>query len=140
MSVVDKLKEEIRSDEGWDAFPYDDHLGFKTIGYGFLIDKRKGGGLPRPVAEFWLTYIINGRISDLTRSWPAFTRQPEEIQLVLLNMSYQLGVGGVLNFKKMLLALERGDRAEAKVQALDSTWAKQTPKRAQRLADILAGS
>lgn len=137
--LLEKAKTQVRDDEGWDAFPYQDHLGFDTIGYGFLIDRKKGGGLPRPVAEFWLDWLVKGRVADIRRSWPAFDRQPEEIQLALLNMSYQLGVSGVLNFKKMLRALELGDRAEAKAQALDSTWAKQTPARANRIADVIGG-
>jgi len=135
----EEVKAQVRDEEGWDAFPYKDHLGFDTIGYGFLIDRRKGGGLPRVVAEFWLNILVEERIDHMRKRWPAFDQQPEDVQTALLSMSYQLGVGGVLNFKKMVAALERGDRAGAKVQALDSTWAKQTPKRAQRVADVIGG-
>jgi lysozyme len=112
---------------------------FDTIGYGFLIDRKKGGGLPKPVAEFWLDYLVNERVDHMRKRWPPFDKQHPIVQNALLNMSYQMGVGGVLNFKKMILALERGDRAEAKVQALDSEWARQTPQRAQRVAAAIGG-
>ena len=135
----EQLKTRLRSDEGWAAFPYKDHLGFDTIGYGFLIDRKKGGGLPKVVAEFWLDYLIQERTKALTLAWPPFTKQPEEIQSSLLEMSYQMGVAGVLAFKKMLAALERGDQAEAERQALDSTWATQTPGRAKRIAAVIGG-
>jgi lysozyme len=135
----EQIKAQVRDDEGWDAFPYEDHLGFLTIGYGFLIDPRKGDGLPRIVAEFWLDYLVDERTTAMRRRWPPFDKQPPVVQNALLNMSYQMGVGGVLNFKKMILALERGDRAEAKRQALDSKWARQTPERAQRVADVIGG-
>ena len=134
------IKAQVRDDEGWDPFPYPDHLGFQTIGYGFLIDKKKGGGLPRVVAEFWLDYLIDERINHFRRRWPPFDKQAPVVQNALLNMSYQLGVNGVLNFKQMIRALERGDRAEAKRQALDSVWATQTPERAQRVAAVIGGS
>ena len=135
MNLVDEYKKQVRDDEGWDPFVYPDHLGFDTIGYGFLVDRKKGGGLPKPVAEFWLTYLVNERIEAVTRRWPPFATQPRVVQLALLNMSYQMGVDGLLGFKKMLAALARGDRAEAERQALDSEWAReQTPGRAQRIA------
>ena len=139
MGLIDEAKKQVRDDEGWRAFPYEDHLGYLTIGYGFLIDPRKSEGLPKPVAEWWLNWLVESRIAAMTARWPPFATQPEEVQLALLNMSYQLGVNGVLNFRKMRAALERGDRAEAKVQALDSEWARQTPERAQRVADAIGG-
>ena len=48
-------------------------------------------------------------------------------------MAYQLGVNGVLKFKKMIEALRSKDYKEASKQGLDSLWAKQTPQRANRL-------
>jgi len=40
-------------------------------------------------------------------------------------------------FTKMLEALEEGDYAESKVQALDSLWATQVGERANTLATML---
>jgi lysozyme len=113
--------------------------GWLTIGYGFLIDSRKGVGLPRPVAEFWLRYAVNERVEELQRRWPAFKDQPEAVQLALANMAYQMGVSGVLKFSDMLAALERGERAAAATHALQSIWATQTPKRAKRVAALIRG-
>lgn len=140
MSVADDLLPDLRADEGWRAHAYPDSLGFLTIGYGFLIDERKGGGLPKPVAEYWLRYAVNERLDELRRRWPAFERQPRDVQLALANMAYQLGPGGVLGFKRMIAALERGDRAAAAVEAVDSTWATQTPARARRIAALIRGT
>lgn len=137
--MTDELLADLRSDEGWDPFPYEDSLKFTTIGYGFLIDARKGVGLPKPVAEFWLRYAVNERLAELQRRWPAYEKQPPDVQRALGNMAYQLGVSGVLNFRKMIAALERGDRATAAVEALDSTWATQTPARARRVATLIRG-
>lgn len=137
---TDALLDTLKSDEGWRPYVYDDSEGFATIGYGFLIDARKGVGLPRPVAEFWLRYAVNERLEELQRLWPAFKDQPEDVQQAIGNMAYQLGPAGVMKFKRMLAALNAGDRLTAAEEALDSEWAKQTPNRAQRVARLLRGS
>jgi lysozyme len=139
---MDDLLADLRSDEGWRAFPYrDSHPDkYQTIGYGFLIDERKGVGLPRPVAEFWLRYAVNERLAELQRRWPALKDQPPDVQRALGNMVYQLGASGVVAFRKMLAALEAGDRTAAADAALDSKWATQTPARAQRVVALLKGA
>ena len=52
-------------------------------------------------------------------------------------MSYQMGLNGLLNFKKMISALSAHDYLKASEEALDSGYAKTTPNRAQRNAEIL---
>jgi lysozyme len=130
---------ELREEEGWSAFPYPDHLGYETIGYGFLIDKRKGGGLPRPVAEFWLQYALNERVEAFRKLWPAFDNQPADVKNALRLMVYQLGPEGLFSFRRMLAALEARDRVTAAEEALESTWAEQTPERARRVAMQIRG-
>src|SRR5689334_10521609 len=101
----------LKSDEGFSAFPYHDTLGVLSIGYGFVIDPGKGIGLPRPVANFWLRYALNERLEELKRLWPAFNDQHADVKDALGNMAYQIGPAGVMKFKRMLAALEAGDRA-----------------------------
>ena len=55
----------------------------------------------------------------------------------LVNMAFQMGVHGLLSFKKMLAALEQGNWILAYNHALDSKWYKQTPLRARRVANVL---
>lgn len=138
--MTDPLLDDLRADEGWRPYVYKDHLGFDTLGYGFLIDERKGVGLPKPVAEFWLQYAVNERLAELQRRWPAFEKQPDDVKRALGNLVYNLGAAGVVGFAKMLGALERGDRKEAAEQLLDSLYAKQVPNRAGRVAKLLRGA
>jgi len=146
--LVDDLAADLRGDEGFEPFGYDDKTGkpvacegWLTLGYGFLIDARKGVGIPRPVAEFWLKYAINERLDTLRGLWPAFDRQPYDVQRALGNMCYQLGPHGVLGFPKMLLELVMDNRAAAAAEALDSEWARsQTPGRARRVAALIRGT
>jgi lysozyme len=64
--------------------------------------------------------------------WPKLT---DDRRRVVANMGYQLGVAGLMGFRRTLAALERGDYDGAAREMLDSKWAKRdTPKRAGRLA------
>jgi lysozyme len=55
-------------------------------------------------------------------------------QAVLLNMAFNLGVGGLLGFKRALGAMRIEDYARAGTEMLDSTWARQVKGRAAELA------
>jgi lysozyme len=138
--MLDQLLADLRSEEGWRPHVYKDHLEFDTIGYGFLLDKRKSAGLPKPVAEFWLRHVVTERIDALRKLWPAFDDQPADVQRALVNMTYQMGTAGLLNFRRMLAALAAGDRVTAAEEAIESTWAKQTPERAKRVAALIRGA
>ena len=49
-------------------------------------------------------------------------------------MAFQLGIGGLLKFKRALGSIEDGQYKEASMEMLDSLWAQQTPERAKRLS------
>ena len=53
-------------------------------------------------------------------------------------MVYQMGRSGTAKFEKMLAALKAGDNKTAAREMLNSKWAKQTPSRAQALAQQVA--
>lgn len=135
----EKLAESIRIDEGWRAYCYDDTLGYRTIGYGFLVDQRKGGGLPPDIGELWLDKLVTARWDELHQRAPWLSSQPDDVRLALANMAYQMGVSGVLNFRKMCAALLVGDRDAAAKEAMNSKWALQTPRRAARIAAMIRG-
>jgi len=134
--LTDALVSDLKTDEGWRGSAYQDHLGFWTIGYGFLIDERRNGTLPEPVAEFWLKFILERNADELVSRIPWIAAQPEPVQRALQNMAYQLGVNGLMQFRKTLAALRAGDYTQAVEDALDSRWARQTPNRAARVVAL----
>ena len=138
--TIYELVVDLKRDEGWRPSVYQDHLGYWTIGYGFLVDDRKGGTIPKQIAEEWLALVVARNWDVLMDLEPWVHDQPDEVKRALGNMAYQLGVQGLRNFKKMLAKLEAGDRAGAADEALDSKWAKQTPERARRVAALLRGT
>jgi len=134
-----QLIEDLKSDEGWVPFAYKDNLGYLTIGYGFLIDEQKGGRLPKEIGEAWLKYEAQNKWDEVVNKEPWLADQPEDVQRAVANMAYNLGVSGVLGFKKMLLSLKNNNRTEAAEHALDSRWAMQVGLRAKRVSDLICG-
>jgi lysozyme len=49
-------------------------------------------------------------------------------------MAFNLGIAGLQRFTKFLAALEQKDYETAATEMLDSVWAEQVGRRAQRLA------
>lgn len=130
-----ELARQLRGDEGTKSHAYQDHLGFWTIGVGRLVDSRKpGSGLRPEEITFLLNNDVDDRINQLGKRLPWFAMLDDARKGVLLNMSFQLGVEGLLAFKNTLSMVEQGKYTEAAENMLLSKWATQTPERAKRLA------
>jgi lysozyme len=134
----DKLIFDLKRDEGYVPHAYEDSLGYLTIGYGTLIDKR-GGGIPEDVASILLQRHVDENIAKVNKQLPWLSKHPEHVQRAIHNMAYQLGVAGLLSFKNTLRLVEQKRYNEAADNALLSLWAKQTPNRAKRTTDLLRG-
>lgn len=131
-----ELTRQLRGDEGVKATVYKDHLGFDTIGVGRLVDARKpGAGLRSHEIDMLLQNDIDDRIEALTRRLPWFQDLDDARKGVLLNMSFQLGVDGLLGFKNTLAMIESRDYMGAARGMMSSLWARQTPERAARMAE-----
>ena len=130
MNVIEQLKRE----EGCVLTAYNDHLGYVTIGVGRLIDKRRGGGITQEEADYLLSNDVNRIVSALSREIDWFGRLNEPRQAALIGMAFQMGVQGLLSFRRALAAIRDERWDEAAEHMLASTWAMQTPSRAQRMA------
>ena len=138
--MVEDLKERIKKHEGFVPKIYRDSLGYATIGYGHLV-------LPTDHFEDGVEYSkeeLNEVFEkDFENAQTNANKLIGDIPLVyqakevICEMVFQLGIGGVSKFKNMWKALEEGDYYTASVEMLDSRWAKQTPKRAESLSNIM---
>jgi lysozyme len=126
---------QIKRHEGLVLHAYKDSLGYLTIGYGRLIDKAKGGGISEGEAEYLLQNDVSIVLSALQRNITFFERLSVARQAVLMNMAFQMGINGLLKFKKTLTLIEMGDYDAAADNMLKSLWAKQTPNRAAEMAE-----
>jgi lysozyme len=128
------LKQQLLREEGSESCAYQDTLGFWTIGVGRLIDPKKGGGLSQDEIEYLLDNDIKKITDKVHNTLPWISKLNDARRAVLIGMAFQMGLRGVLDFKRTLGSIEDGQFAEAAAEMLESKWAKQTPARAQRLA------
>lgn len=67
-----------------------------------------------------------------------FDSMLEARQRALVNMCFQMGTLGLSKFQKMIAGVMAGDWATARVEALNSKWAREdSPVRARRVAYML---
>jgi lysozyme len=85
-------------------------------------------------AEFILRDILNDLTIELEKGVLIFNVLSDVRKSVLLDMAFQLGVGGLTEFTGMLFACAKGNFADAASKMLQSKWAKETPKRAATLS------
>lgn len=153
-----KLLDRLKVAEGFRAERYRDSLGFWTIGYGRLIDGRRGAGLSNSEAaimlsrnwaflvdgvfkvteeggEYLLTKSVSQMLTELAIRLPWWERLDDVRQRVIAEMAYQIGIQGLLAFHTTLGHMERGEVDQAADQMLLSRWARQTPGRAHRLSE-----
>jgi lysozyme len=131
---MSRVAQQLRFEEGSVRHAYPDHLGYWTIGVGRLIDKRKGGGLSDDEIEYLLDNDLKHIDARLTAALPWFKNLNEARQGVLIGMAFQMGVEGLLQFKRTLAEVRDERYAQAAAYMLESLWAKQTPARARRMA------
>lgn len=136
------LFEVLKFEEGYRKKAYHCSEGYVTIGIGTKIGP-KGADLSNytltvsePIARCMLNEEVQS-IRDQLIKFRWYINLNEDRQIIIKSMCYQMGVTGVLKFKKMITALEREDYSTASKEALDSRWAKQTPERAARHATVL---
>jgi lysozyme len=128
------LKQQLIREEGAESCAYQDSLGYWTIGVGRLIDSRKGGGLSNEEIDYLLDNDIKRNYEAVLKALPWIEKLSDQRQAVLIEMAFQMGVSGLLQFRRMLGSVEDGQYFEAAAQMVKSTWAQQTPARVHRMA------
>jgi lysozyme len=75
---------------------------------------------------------------ELFRALPWASALDDVRQRVLLDMAFNLGLPGLLQFKRTLEAIRTGQYQQAATMMLDSLWARQVGQRAERLSRMMA--
>ena len=132
MSLIDSIKEH----EGYVGVVYKDSLGIDTIGYGFAI---KDLELDKDVCDMILERKIKNLEDRVRNKFGWYPFMPQEIQHVVMEMCYQLGVTGFSKFAKTITYLKDKNFEKASEEMLDSLWARQTPNRAKELSRRVKG-
>ena len=139
---VDKLREQLKIDEGVKYEVYNDHLGYPTFGIGHLVteqDQEYGKPVGTPVSEERVNAVFDNDVaiymSEAKKVFPNLEQLPEEAQQVIVNMTFNMGAPRLAKFKKFIAGVNASDWNTAAVEMMDSRWAKQVGNRAERLRD-----
>lgn len=139
-TTLEKLKESLKMDEGIVASVYLDSLGYKTFGIGHLITKNDpenhlnvGAKVSVKRIEEVFEKDLMITLKDCKTIYPEFDTYPDEVQLVLGNMCFNLGKNRLLKFIKMNNAVRKRDWKGMTREMKNSRWYKQVPNRANRL-------
>jgi lysozyme len=135
--MYESLKEEIKLHEGFVPRVYKDSLGKRTIGYGHLCVEPEQWDDNKEYTKEELENVFSKDFNEALKNAEHLIGERNINHVakeVIIEMVFQLGIGGVGKFKNMWKALDGEDYGEASFQMLDSLWAKQTPARAGKLA------
>ena len=139
---IEKLREEIKYDEGSVNEIYLDHLGLATFGIGHLVtewDEEYGWEVGTPVSEDRCNEVFDSDIqivlSDCQHLYPDFNDLPEEVQRIIANMMFNMGRPRLSKFKGMKAGVDARDWNKAADEMVDSRWYRQVTKRADRLVE-----
>ncbi len=119
--------------EGLRLKPYMCPAGHLTIGYGHNLEN----GITPQMARFMLEQDLALAQMEVGARFAWSGRLDEVRQFVLVDMCFNMGLGKLCTFKKMLSAVQRGDYTAAANEMLNSRWAVQVGRRAKELAEMM---
>jgi lysozyme len=130
----DELKKMLVRHEGLRLKPYRCSADKLTIGIGRNLDDV---GISNDEAMMLLDNDIAAAEGALRQALPWTESLDDSRKLVLVNMTFNLGIGGLLEFKRTLALIESGRYQEAAGAMLNSKWARQVGSRAVELSKIM---
>jgi lysozyme len=145
----------IAKHEGRKSSVYKDSEGLLTIGIGFNLEAPAALAICQQFGldhaalmngtailtgdqiDEIFQYQLNKVLQQAQVTLPTFNTMPDEVQAVVCDQIFQLGWAGFQKFQNEIACLKSGSWKDAAANLLDSTYAKQTPNRAQENAAIL---
>lgn len=149
MIDINEAVKRLQLHEGLRLQPYFCTKGKQTIGIGRNLDanpiteeeaKVVGDwlhGITIEGAKYLLRNDIRKTIEACKKELPFFAKLDDERQYALVDMAFNLGINGLLKFKKMLAFMWIGDYSSAAGECLKSRYAQETKSRAQRIAHLI---
>ena len=145
----EKLMQEIKRHEGEVLEVYEDSLGYLTFGVGHLIkdsDDEHGQPVGTPVSQERVDevydYDFDKHLEETIHLFESkggedFYALPENIQHVLVNMTFNLGGTRFGKFNNMWKGVVECDWEKVSVEMEDSRWFKQVGRRSVELQEMV---
>ena len=134
MKPPQELVDQIKRQEGLRLEAYQDTLGNWSVGFGHT-PAFSGQTITEAEADSWLMQDLNSAQTSLLSSLPWCFSLSVPRYCVLWNMTFNMGIAHLLEFRLMLAAVRNADYPEAAKQMLNSLWAEQVKERAVELSE-----
>jgi len=125
------IYEQLERDEGKRRSMYTDALGFATFGIGHKATT--------PLSDTAIYQILHDDVAAATANLEAalpWVKTLSEARFgAMINLTFNLGLGGLLGFQKMLMAMRESRWEDAARELLDSKYATQVGDRAKRVSE-----
>ena len=128
-----KLTAHIKEYEGLSNVLYKCTSNKLTIGYGRNLEDV---GISKDEAEYLLNNDIDIALDEVSEHFD-LPNLPEPAQIVLVDMCFNMGISRLLNFRRMIKAIEEERWDDSANELLDSKYAAQTKRRARMNASLL---
>ncbi len=120
--------------EGLSLWPYYCPAGKLTIGVGRNLEST---GISEEEAADLLVTDIDRVLDETHKTFPWIDTLCRTRKMVIYSMVFNMGIGGVRSFKKMISAIKKKDYGLAAAEMIDSKWARQVKKRAVELSFVM---
>ena len=142
--MTESLEDRIKRHEGFRSKPYLDTTGNWTIGFGHKLTddqaQEYANGIDEITAEDILEKDITAAQAELNHALLWVSNLNDTRHGILVEIAFQLGLHGLLLFRRMLAALQDGDYQTAANEMLNSVWHTQTPERCEELSNLMASA
>ena len=119
------LRKQLEQDEGIVYEVYNDHLGYATFGIGHLVtesDLENGSPVGTPVSEERCYEVFEQDVQivlgDCEKLYSDFYELPEEAQLIIANMMFNMGLTRLSKFRGMKKGVDSRDWINARYDEL----------------------
>jgi len=133
--MYENIKEMLIKNEGLVLQLYKCKNNKNSIGVGRNLD---ANGISEDEAMYLLENDIQRVVDNLDKNWSVWRSFPVHAQEVCIDMAFQMGITGFMNFRQTRALMEMGCWLEASEEVLRSKYAVQTPNRAARNSRKLA--
>ena len=132
----EEIQKRIKLDEGYRGNVYLDSQGIPTVGWGHAL--LHGSPITLEIAELLFEMDWNEAVKGYNSYVAKHGILLNTVRRgVIINMIYNMGLSNLRGFKKMTRCLIKEDYEGAADQMLDSLWAQQVKRRANRLAQMM---
>jgi lysozyme len=139
---------QLAEEEGLRLKVYKCTAGFNTVGIGHNLDALQtrniigrdvlaNGTITDVEAQKIFEYDLTSVLRSLHKNISFFSKLDAALQYVLISLAFNMGIGGLMQFKNTLKAFDANNTTNIINGLSSSKWSKQVPNRAKKLMNIV---